>query len=820
MERNKLKFHNHHFISLAVVGFVLLISSSLVNKLSAQTFEKYYGAQSTDESFNSGVELSNGDQLLWGYKHSNAVGGSDFYLVKVNAQGNLISEKTIENGGFDEGTFITKLQNGTFLLQGNTQNIFNEFTPFTAILDQNGNLIWKGSSSNLTSKDHQFIQAIETSDGKIFLQYNKKKGQNSFDVYLLILDSSGNELDNQIVDSNSSVINLLKSDTGKIYSFGIYSSLGGQNEVSVIELSNSGSPIFIKTLQAGISEVVTDGQMYYYFSGYTFYVLDEKFDIKKEFENIGSFYRFKGLLSNGELLMAEDYLGGVASYSVSTGDYNWSGLDKFSCNFLLKNNSGKNILIGHTNSKGGFDAIRYQVLNDGSIENEKTFGIVGPEGNENGNKVEATKDNGYIFLNNSNDQNISEITKIDSIGNIKWTTVLSTSPSSYSISLNDLIVEPNGEVFLVGYSGGDTSGILMYKLSSEGNILFHKNYGVGFLEQFNAFERTQDGFIIVGIKTTNTLKGFIMKIDLNGDTIWTKIIPSLKSGRLRAVVTAENGDIIVAGTKRLDNLNQGNSCWALRLSTDGEVKWDKNYSIYSNESSSIHSIEINPDTKQIYFSGYIKDLDKNDYFSGLILKCSESGELSDYIIFNDLANENELVYNCEYKNNELTCFGSNGDFDQGKSKPVISKFDNNLKPLWQKKYLSDNGILRDGHVLKNLNLIAIGTGFNFNSYDAYLIKTNQDGSESTIIVKPLDFDFSIAPNLVANNNVNVTVKSESVKTFNLQILDTNGNILRSIKSIQSSTPVTINVDNYQIGSYFVRIIDNHSRFVTKIFIKQ
>ncbi len=130
--------------------------------------------------------------------------------------------------------------------------------------------------------------------------------------------------------------------------------------------------------------------------------------------------------------------------------------------------------------------------------------------------VKETSDGGYITsgYTYSEDGEVTDtnnggqdglIVKFDDLGNVKWDKVYGGSENE---KINSLIVTPNGDYILSGYSysseSGDITGInqgegddLLMKIDDEGNISWSQLYGGSEFDSAEEIVQTTDGDLIV-----------------------------------------------------------------------------------------------------------------------------------------------------------------------------------------------------------------------------------------------------------------------------------------------------------------------------------
>ncbi len=105
--------------TLATDGGYVLAGNAQVVKIDAAgntVWDKNYGS-TLEEQFTSVVSVPDGGYLLVGALLS-AVSGSDFWVIKIDKQGNKVWDKTIGGSGFDFATSTIVASNGNYLVAG------------------------------------------------------------------------------------------------------------------------------------------------------------------------------------------------------------------------------------------------------------------------------------------------------------------------------------------------------------------------------------------------------------------------------------------------------------------------------------------------------------------------------------------------------------------------------------------------------------------------------------------------------------------------------------------------------------------------------
>ncbi|KQS94294.1 T9SS type A sorting domain-containing protein [Chryseobacterium sp. Leaf394] len=238
-------------------------------------WQKTYGGGGNDMA-NSICQTSDGGYIIAGFSNSssgditNPKGNNDYWIVKTDALGNLVWQKSLGGDNHDKATEIKQTKDGGYIVAGDsTSSIGDPSTPTFGFSDfwivkisTTGNIIWEkryGGSQN------DFAHSVKptTDDGFIVAGYTfSVNGHISgsigpSDAWLLKLDQSGNlqwekSLGGQTYDAARSVIQtsdggyLIAGDSASTN--GIPSGNNGTIDFYVVKLSSTGNVMWHKCL--------------------------------------------------------------------------------------------------------------------------------------------------------------------------------------------------------------------------------------------------------------------------------------------------------------------------------------------------------------------------------------------------------------------------------------------------------------------------------------------------------------------------------------------------------------------------------------------
>jgi hypothetical protein len=247
---------------LAVVKF---------NASGAIVWEKYFGGGDNENGFKV-ITTSDGGYLISALTYSADGdvsvnrGNGDMWLLKVDANGNKVWEKTFGGSGYDYEAYITATTDGGYLLAGGTSSNDGDISGFHGgsdlvifKLDASGNKIWNkiygGSKSDrpfsfITTKDGGSIVVGRTSstDGDVSGLHGS-----DYDMWVVKLDNKGQKTWQATLGSTNweEGVSIAEMPDGSYMALGFtYGNDGdvngnhGDKDFWVVNLSNTGKKLW------------------------------------------------------------------------------------------------------------------------------------------------------------------------------------------------------------------------------------------------------------------------------------------------------------------------------------------------------------------------------------------------------------------------------------------------------------------------------------------------------------------------------------------------------------------------------------------------
>ena len=161
----------------------------------AYAWDRVIGGSNWEE-FYSVDTTSDGGYIFSGRTRSFGAGGSDIYLVKTDASGNLLWSKTIGGGNEDYGNSVRQSADGGFIIGGWSNSFSNSWSDLDCFLcktDADGNIQWFKTFGGPDYEDSYSV--CRSPDGGYLVPGGTRSfGAGATDAYLVRTDASGNLL--------------------------------------------------------------------------------------------------------------------------------------------------------------------------------------------------------------------------------------------------------------------------------------------------------------------------------------------------------------------------------------------------------------------------------------------------------------------------------------------------------------------------------------------------------------------------------------------------------------------------------------------------
>jgi hypothetical protein len=176
-------------VLLAILGLVLAAAGQ--SQAPPVAWNKIYGGIGVEEAY-SVRQTFDGGYIFLGLTYSFGAGGSGFWLVKTDRDGNKEWDKTFGGPLNEVGRSVRQTQDGGYILLGNTTSKGAGVADLWLIkTDASGNRVWERTYGG-SMEDRGYCVQQTTDGGYILVGLTRSKGEGLTDVWLIKTDASGN----------------------------------------------------------------------------------------------------------------------------------------------------------------------------------------------------------------------------------------------------------------------------------------------------------------------------------------------------------------------------------------------------------------------------------------------------------------------------------------------------------------------------------------------------------------------------------------------------------------------------------------------------
>lgn len=224
--------------------------------------------------------------------------------------------------------------------------------------------------------------------------------------------------------------------------------------------------------------------------------------------------------------------------------------------------------------------------------------------------IDKTHDGGFVMCGQDYDLTGGDfvILKVDSLGNEQWR--YTNNDFNFQTGKGDNIGLKVKETLenefvmigrIEGTSIGNQQDIVIAKVDSVGNLIWKKIFDFQSYDEPCVLAIDEDSTFLIG--ETTELDNIFLKLDRQGDTIWSKKIPYGIQGFGPSIIKKVNEWYSVGF--RVDSAQNANIVIA-KVNTSGQIVWQKLYidSLHYNSST---DIRLTADSTLLVFSNYLKN---------------------------------------------------------------------------------------------------------------------------------------------------------------------------------------------------------------------
>lgn len=269
------------------------------------------------------------------------------------------------------------------------------------------------------------------------------------------------------------------------------------------------------------------------------------------------------------------------------------------------------IVAGSTSGFGSTDVYLTKVDSMGQLIWSKNIGGINVDV---GKSVIQLPDSGYVVAGFTSSFGAggydAYLVRTDKNGNFIWQRTFGGTDWDFA---NDLVFTSDNHIAVVGnttsFGSGQKDGfVLIYDLS--GNLIKQKFYGGAENEELRAIISTNDGFLACTGYTESRydVNGdmYFIKLDLNGDSLFTRTYGGSFKDYANDLVQKSNGDYIICGAKTL-SLNATSESAMYSMDSNGTLIWQNTDYKAPEFISASNSYQLS------YLTGYLRSRTFNVY---------------------------------------------------------------------------------------------------------------------------------------------------------------------------------------------------------------
>lgn len=419
--------------------------------------------------------------------------------------------------------------------------------------------------------------------------------------------------------------------------------------------------------------------------------------------------------------------------------------------------------------------------------------------------------------------------KIDSTGNYLWSNHYGGGEADVG---RRVLYKQNVGFFIAGYTNSFGNGaydFYLIKTDEAGNQEWEKSYGdFGWERVYDAVLTADTGVLMVG-ETNSTLNNnrdmYIVRTDINGDTLWTKQLGTEYEDMLTSIHTLNDSTYYLAGSMYSADSLVTKGC-IMKMDDDGTILWTKTYgykgNTYINDIHLINSEIVGVGYTDKYHPTRLYEFYFRLDLDGNIIRERYSGSSGERKALSVVPFETPNKYYIAYSLADMW------SFPDGHDDIAIARFSDTLhweqtvatiahyEPDFLNQLIptSDGGAIGVGGTnsaeLGYHHVCVVKIGPN----DAYPYCLAPHTLDQLVSVIEPQLGIDIYPNPTSNQLI---IRSESNEVIEASFINTYGQVVLTKKLTQSTN--TIDVSGFAKGVYFVKILIDGQIGVQKVIIK-
>jgi uncharacterized delta-60 repeat protein len=735
-------------------------------------WQKTYGGVDWDEAY-SIKQTADGGYIVAGFSQYFGA-GSDFWILKLDASGNIQWQKTYGGAGTDgySNADIQQTKDGGFVVAGYATSFGAGGRDFWVLkLDASGNVWWQKTYGG-TSTDYACSIEQTTDGGFVAAGFTQSFGAGNSDFWVLKLDANGNMdasctfiADTAVtgVDSGAVPANTAVSAVNSAASVSNTAVAGIDSLCVTVEQCSGTCPALDPAVISSIfpnpacdgdtvnftAQAATDGVPPYTYrwdftndgtfdaTGQTasnVYAGPGPYTVRLQIEDscsagaqiqettdtvTVSLALPTTILESGciglNVELDANPSGGTPPYT-----YLWDTGDTTQTITVAGDGAAYSVTVTDANGCSGSDSHTTNICSGGVLTWARTYGGASAEA---ANSVQQTWDGGYVVAGETVSFGAGGkdfwVLKLDASGNVQWQKTYGGVNWDYAKSIQQAA---DGGFVVAGSTqsfGAGSYDFWILKLDASGNVSWQKTYGGADYDYAYSIQQTADGgFVVAGATNSFGAGGaWVLKLDASGGVEWQKVY---EGGGVNSIQRTTDGGFVMAGVSL-------SYVWILKLDALGTVQWQRTCGIVF-DSDRAYSVQQTMD------GGFIVAGETESFGAGLtdfwILKLDASGSVIWQKTYGGADYDNAYPIR-QTTDGGFIVAGDTQSFGAGNNDFWVLKLDVSGNVQWQKTYGGTSGETAnsiwqttDGGFIVAGDTLSFGTG----GVDVWVLKMDANGN--------------------------------------------------------------------------------------------
>ncbi len=264
--------------------------------------------------------------------------------------------------------------------------------------------------------------------------------------------------------------------------------------------------------------------------------------------------------------------------------------------------------------------------------------------------------------------------------------------------------------------------------ASETAVTFDKTFGGKEDDVARSVIKTNDGYLIAGKTKSFTsdrdFDAYLIKIDKNGQKIWSKIYGGEDDEEASEIIKFENGYVFIGSTQTFGNGRL--SFYIVKISKEGDIAWEITY--YRDEDDEYFGNAIATDGSDLVVAGTERHLNfMSSKINPLIFQLNKEGTRGWRGYYG--GKDDDFAHAIIPTGDGYLMAGKTESYGLGNMDAYLVKLDKAGKEEWYAAYGGGDDDIANDVIALDDGYLTVGTtdSFGLTRNDVYIVKTDKNG---------------------------------------------------------------------------------------------